>query len=117
MKLQGANLVVTICMVLAAMVFVGLTVALFSPGQGLSKIQRKIAERDRLIEANLILAQRISEKYRQIDRLRHDPVYVEFIARKDLGMVRKDELVFAVQPPATNPITEKSRQETPHDPG
>lgn len=98
MKLQGANLVVIVCMILAAMLFVGLTIALFSPGQGLSKIQRKIAERDRLVEANMILAQRISEKYRKIDRLRHDPVYVEFIARKDLGMVRKDELIFSILP-------------------
>uniref|UniRef100_A0A7C4VRU2 Septum formation initiator family protein n=1 Tax=Desulfatirhabdium butyrativorans TaxID=340467 RepID=A0A7C4VRU2_9BACT len=111
MKHQGANFVVNICLILAAMVFIGLTVALFSPGQGLSKIQRKIVERDRLIEANLILAQRISEKYRKIDRLRHDPMYVEFIARKDLGMVRKEELVFAIQQPTIIPMTEKSPQE------
>ncbi|MEW6259198.1 MAG: septum formation initiator family protein [Thermodesulfobacteriota bacterium] len=108
MKLQGANLVVTICLILAAMVFIALTIALFSPGQGLSKNQQKIAERDRLVEANLIIAQRISEKYRKIDRLRHDPIYVEFIARKDLGMVRKDELVLAVHPPAANPMTDKA---------
>lgn len=110
MKLKGPGIVVTVCMFLAAMVFLTLTIALFSPNQGISKIQRKIQEKDRLVEANLGLAQRITDKYRRIERLKHDPLYIKFLARKNLNMVGKEEIVFTVQPPG-QPNPEKSQQE------
>jgi cell division protein FtsB len=32
--------------------------------------------------------------YRSVDRLQNDPYYIENIARRELGMVRSDELIF-----------------------
>jgi len=43
------------------------------------------------------------EKYREIDRLENDPGYIEEIARKELGMVKNEEIV--IKP---NPVTPES---------
>ena len=32
--------------------------------------------------------------YRNIDRLQNDPTYIESIARRELGMIRADEMIF-----------------------
>jgi cell division protein FtsB len=31
--------------------------------------------------------------YRSIERLKSDPAYIESIARKELGMIRKEEII------------------------
>jgi len=48
-------------------------------------------DNERLVEENLNF-------YRRIDRLKNDPDYVESIARRELGMVGKDEIVFNLPP-------------------
>lgn len=113
MKFKGPGIVVTACLIVAAMVFITLTITLFSANQGISKIHRKIQERNRLVEANLGLAQRITDKYRRIERLKHDPAYIEFLARKNLNMVRKDELVFTAQSPAQSNIEAPQPEKKP----
>ena len=46
-----------------------------------------------IIQTNAQIA-RENHKFRvEIDRLKHDPLYIESIARHELGMVRKDELI------------------------
>ncbi len=34
----------------------------------------------------------------EIDRLKHDPAYIESIARHELGMVKKDEIILKTKP-------------------
>ncbi len=34
----------------------------------------------------------------EIDRLKHDPDYIESIARHELGMVKKDEIILKTKP-------------------
>jgi cell division protein FtsB len=50
-------------------------------------------QRDRMREANLELQKKNEALYRAIQRLRHDLDFVESIARRELGMVAKDEVV------------------------
>jgi len=50
-------------------------------------------ERDRLLEKNEDLAQENLILYREIERLKNDPKYIENIARQELGMVGKDEVI------------------------
>lgn len=52
--------------------------------------QAIISENDAINEANRVLE-------RKVDRLKSDIGYIEHIARHDLGMVAKDELVFRFQ--------------------
>ena len=48
----------------------------------------------RLNRSGLELQKRNQSLYRNIQRLKHDPEYIEDIARTELGMVGKDELVY-----------------------
>lgn len=48
----------------------------------------------RLNRSSLELQKRNQSLYRNIQRLKNDPEYIEDIARTELGMVGKDELVY-----------------------
>ena len=54
-------------------------------------LQTLYLDNERLIEENLNFS-------RRIDRLKNDPAYVESIARRELGMVKKGEIVFNLPP-------------------
>jgi cell division protein FtsB len=48
----------------------------------------------RLDRSNLELQKKNRALYRNIQRLKHDPEFIEDIARSELGMVGKDEVVY-----------------------
>ncbi len=51
-------------------------------------------ERDRLVEKNGKLNQENLNMYREIDRLKNDPKFVENVVRQELGVIGKDEVIF-----------------------
>jgi cell division protein FtsB len=51
---------------------------------------------------------RIDALERRIERLRHDPLLLERLAREDLGLVKEGELVF-VLPRANVPFEDRAR--------
>jgi len=54
----------------------------------------RLKEKKRLaVEQNEILAEENVGLYRIIERLKDDPVYIESVARNELGMVGKDDVV------------------------
>lgn len=61
---------------------------------GLKELFRKRGEYHRLSSANQQLIEENFQLFRMVDRLHNDPAYIEDIARKELGMVRADELIF-----------------------
>ena len=50
-------------------------------------------ERDSLNENNVQLTRENLSLSVEIDRLENDPDYIEDVARRELGMIRKDELI------------------------
>ena len=50
--------------------------------------------KSRLNRSSLELQKNNQALYRNIQRLKNDPEFIENIARTELGMVRKDELVY-----------------------
>ena len=54
-------------------------------------------ERDQLVDKNEILRNENLTLSAEIDRLQHDPKYIESIARQELGMVGQDELILKPQ--------------------
>ena len=55
------------------------------------------SERDQFVEKNELLTQKNISLSTEIDRLKHDPQYIENIARQELGMVAEDELILKPQ--------------------
>ncbi len=61
---------------------------------GLADLISLRKERDRLIEQGRHLTQENDFIRIEIDRLKHDPEYIENVAREDLGMIGADEIIF-----------------------
>jgi cell division protein FtsB len=60
---------------------------------GLADLFKLKSDRDRLLQENEKLKQENLSLYRTIDRLKNDPEYIESIARKELGMIKRDEVI------------------------
>ncbi|MBI5062148.1 MAG: septum formation initiator family protein [Desulfatitalea sp.] len=64
---------------------------------GLLELKHQRAAHAELLQANDALTQANVRLSRTIDRLQHDPEFVEALARRELGMIRSDELIFQFQ--------------------
>jgi cell division protein FtsB len=64
---------------------------------GLTDLKRLKAERDGLLKKNSELIQKNLFLCREIERLKTDPGYVESLARKELGVIGKDEVVIKLK--------------------
>jgi cell division protein FtsB len=72
--------------------------------QGLADLRLLKAERNRLVEENQKLAGKNQAISVEIDRLKHDPAYIESIARQELGMIGENEIILK---PQNDPEQEK----------
>jgi cell division protein FtsB len=64
---------------------------------GLTDLYRLKIKRDNLSTINRELTKKNLSFYREIERLKNDPKYVEDVARRDLGVIGKDELIIKVK--------------------
>lgn len=55
-------------------------------------------ERDHLVEKKSTLFQENVILYRQIDRLKNDPHYIEQMARQELGIIGENEIILKIKP-------------------
>lgn len=65
--------------------------------KGLADLHLLKTERDVLLKQNEELAKKNLDMYREIERLKSDPKYLESVARRELGVVGKDELIFKLK--------------------
>lgn len=61
---------------------------------GFLELRRLQKEQNRIAQQNMNLMKRNYRLHRIIQRLKQDPVYVEHIARKELGMVGTRQIIF-----------------------
>jgi cell division protein FtsB len=61
------------------------------------------SEKEQLIKKNAMLARENLILYDTINRLKNDPVFIENVARRDLGMIGKDELIVKPRPSKSSP--------------
>ena len=67
---------------------------------GIADLRLLQTKRDHLIEKNEALARENVQLYHQIERLKNDPDYIESIARRELGMIGKVEVILKLRPAA-----------------
>jgi cell division protein FtsB len=84
---QGIFLSVAVLFLFSLLFFI-----LFSE-HGLIDLNNLQGERNQLIENNEQLHQENLSISIEIERLKHDPKYIENVARQELGMIGKDELI------------------------
>ena len=86
---QKHNLLLSISVLL----LVGLFFFIIISESGLADLKHKKMERDRLVEENRALNGINKAISVEIDRLKHDPAYIESVARQELGMIGEDEII------------------------
>jgi len=84
---------------LIALLVIALLWILFAPGSGVVTLISKRSELANLQQETDHIEQRIEEIQDEIDRLHNDPAYLEEIARKDHGLLKKNEKVYDFAPP------------------
>lgn len=76
-----------------ALAVVGAPILIFEP-DGLPRLRRMSQELSDVSAENAELHRSVARLRVQVDDLRNDPATVERIARSELGLVRKNEIVF-----------------------
>ena len=76
-----------------AVVLFNLMLLIVFGDNGLVELARLRAQEQRLADQNETLARENVDLYRTIGRLKNDPVYIESVARNELGMVGKDDVI------------------------
>ncbi|MBI5590008.1 MAG: septum formation initiator family protein [Deltaproteobacteria bacterium] len=82
-----------IAMILAVMGIVVLFFSIIVGDKGISSLQLIKNERQVLISSHAELKRKNLQLYHEIERLKKDPVYIEAIARQELGLIGKKEIV------------------------
>ena len=77
---------------------------------GLSDLYRLKKQKENVSQKNDELKKDNISFYREIERLKHDPRYVEDVARKELGVIGKDEVIIKVKP---KPSVSNSKKKGP----
>ncbi len=65
---------------------------------GLTDVHKLKMEKDNLSKKNEELKKENLSLYREIERLKNDPSYVEDVARKELGVIGENEVIIKVKP-------------------
>lgn len=78
----------------AAALLFGLFMLVIYGDSGFFDVKRLGIEKESIAAKNDELESENLKLYRKIKRLKHDPVYVENVAREDLGMTGKNEVIF-----------------------
>ncbi len=90
---RKSNILLSIAVLLLLSLFFFIIVS----EHGLADLRFIKKERDRLVEDSKRLSRKNQTIGIEIDRLKHDPAYIESIARQELGMIGKDEIILKPQ--------------------
>ena len=77
---------------------VGAPILIFEP-EGLPRMRALHKELDDVTAENVALRRDVTRLRAEVDKLRSDPAAIERIARAELGLVHKNELVFEFAKP------------------
>jgi cell division protein FtsB len=83
-----------IALSIIALAMFGLLLVVLLGDNGMIELRRLGRTHQALVEENRDLTRQNLKMYRSIDRLQSDPAFVENIARRELGMIRSNELIF-----------------------
>jgi cell division protein FtsB len=86
---EGRVMKIVVALVLIAVLWV-----VFAPGSGIVTLVKKRSELHRLQKEKVQLEQQIEALQEDIDRLHSDPAYLEDIARRKYGLLKKNEKVY-----------------------
>jgi len=79
---------------LFTLIILSFSVLIIIGDQGVLDLCDLIKEKENLCKQNSLLEEQNVALFRVINRLRHDAFYLETIARTELGMIGKNEMIY-----------------------
>lgn len=76
----------------------------------LLELNRLKKDRNVIIKTNEELVRQNDIMYNEIERLKHDAKYIENVARQELGMIGKNEIIYKIDNAKKSSIPEKNKQ-------
>lgn len=67
---------------------------IFSSSTGIVRFFQANQEREALQIANKNLEEKNKQLQNEVDRLEHDPAAIEEVARKEFGLIKKNEIIY-----------------------
>ena len=98
---------------LVILVLLNILLVIVFGDRGLVEVNRLQGERDRLLRDNRDLKQQNLSLRREIDRLKTDPAYIEHVARQELGMIGRDEVIVRFNDAAKKKTSAKKKETQP----
>ncbi len=80
--------------IVLALLIIAVLWIIFAPGSGVISLMSKRSELKKLQHETTQIEQQIDRLQNDIDRLQDDPTYLEEVARKEFGLLRKNEKVY-----------------------
>ena len=77
----------------AILVLFNLLLIIIFGDKGLVDLSLLKKEKERLVEKNREIIRENLSLYREIERLKNDPEFIESVARKELGVIGKDDVI------------------------
>ena len=81
----------------AALILCSLSALIIFGDNGLSELKRLRQERDGIVADNRSRSRENLSMYREIERLESDYEYIEDVARNQLGVISKDEVILKIK--------------------
>jgi cell division protein FtsB len=86
-----------ILLTVAALFLFSLGALIILGDNGLSELNRLRQERDGIVADNRNKSRENLSLYREIERLKSDVEYIEDVARNQLGVISKDEIILKIK--------------------
>ena len=80
--------------IILAFLVVAVLWIIFAPGSGVVTLMSKRSKLETLQQETTRLQQQIDQLQKNIDRLQNDTKYLEEVARKDFGLLKRNEKVY-----------------------
>jgi len=84
---------------LVTLVLLNILLIIVFGDRGLVEVGHLKGARDRLLRDNHALEEKNLSLRREIERLKTDPAYIEHVARQELGMIGRDEVIVRFNSP------------------
>ena len=94
MEVWEKTVLIVFCIVLVIFSFI-----IVFRQNGVIQLNEKKRQMIESAKQNDIIKEKNKKLYREIKRLKNDSDYIESVARKELGMIREDEIIIRFHPP------------------
>lgn len=87
----------TLTIYLPLLIVSALFLLIFFGGKGIIDLNIMKMKKERIVQKNEVLVQKNLSLHQTVVRLKDDPAFIENVARKDLGLIKENEIILKLK--------------------